>query len=135
MKKIYFIICMMILSLFQAQVVNIPDANFKSLLVANIPYLAKDLMGNNTIIDANHDGEIQLSEAANISKLRFDLYDMPNYSSNFNNVVSIAGIKSFTNLTDLYIDSFPLLQTVDLSNSTALYKLDLSRCYVLSSVN
>lgn len=135
MKKIYFIICMMVLSLFQAQIVNIPDANFKSLLVANMPYLAKDLIGNNTIIDANHDGEIQLSEAANISKLRFDLYDMPNYSSNFNNVVSISGIKSFTNLTDLYIDSFPLLQTIDLSNSTALYKLDLSRCYVLSSVN
>jgi len=135
MKKIYFIICIMILSLFQAQIVNIPDANFKSLLVANMPYLAKDLIGNNTIIDTNHDGEIQLSEAANISKLRFDLYDMPNYSSNFNNVVSISGIKSFTNLTDLYIDSFPLLQTIDLSNSTALYKLDLSRCYVLSSVN
>lgn len=135
MKKLYLIMCMMVLSVFHAQIVNIPDAHFKGLLVANMPYLAKDLTGNNTIIDTNHDGEVQVSEAANISALRFDLNYMPNYSSNFNNVVSITGIKSFTNLTDLDIDNFPLLQTVDLSNSAALYKLDISRCYVLSSVN
>ncbi|MGG7466632.1 DUF7619 domain-containing protein [Chryseobacterium arthrosphaerae] len=135
MKKIYLIISMMILAVFQAQTVNIPDANFKKLLTSNIPYMAKDLMGNSTSIDTNHDGEIQLSEAANISKLNFDTFTLQNYTSISSNVVSIEGIKSFTNLTDLYIDLFPLLQSVDLSNSTALYRLSLSRCYVLSSVN
>lgn len=30
MKKIYLIISMMILAVFQAQTVNIPDANFKN---------------------------------------------------------------------------------------------------------
>ncbi|MGN7865774.1 DUF7619 domain-containing protein [Chryseobacterium sp. 22458] len=135
MKKIYLIISMMIIAVFHAQTVNIPDANFKKLLTSNIPYMARDLMGNSTSIDTNHDGEIQLSEAANISKLNFDTFVLQNYTSFSSNVVSIEGIKSFTNLTDLYIDLFPLLQSVDLSNSTALYKLDLSRCYVLSSVN
>ncbi|BFO66690.1 T9SS type A sorting domain-containing protein [Chryseobacterium sp. KCF3-3] len=122
-------------SVFQSQTVNIPDANFKSLLVANVPYMAKDIYGNTTIIDTNHDGEVQLSEAANISQLNFDLYNMPNYNYFFNNIVSTEGIKSFTNLQKLYIDSFPLLQSIDLSNNTILDKLDISRCYVLSSVN
>ncbi len=135
MKKIYFFILVAMFSVFQSQTVNIPDANFKSLLVANVPYMAKDIYGNTTIIDTNHDGEVQLSEAANISQLNFDLYNMPNYNSFFNNIVSTEGIKSFTNLQKLYIDSFPLLQSIDLSNNTILEKLDISRCYVLSSVN
>lgn len=71
----------MILAVFQAQTVNIPDANFKKLLTSNIPYMAKDLMGNSTSIDKNHDGEIQLSEAANISKLNFDTFILQNYTS------------------------------------------------------
>ncbi|WP_407845834.1 T9SS type A sorting domain-containing protein [Chryseobacterium sp. KCF3-3] len=135
MKKIYFFILVAMFSVFQSQTVNIPDANFKSLLVANVPYMAKDIYGNTTIIDTNHDGEVQLSEAANISQLNFDLYNMPNYNYFFNNIVSTEGIKSFTNLQKLYIDSFPLLQSIDLSNNTILDKLDISRCYVLSSVN
>lgn len=135
MKKIYSVFLLTVFSVLQSQIVNIPDAHFKSLLVANIPYMAKDLMGYNTIIDSNYDGEVQLSEAANISELRFDLYNMPNYATFFNNVTSIEGIKSFTNLSKLSIDSFPLLQNIDISNNTVLYKIDLSRCYVLSSVN
>ncbi|WP_079240706.1 T9SS type A sorting domain-containing protein [Chryseobacterium indologenes] len=135
MKKLYSAILLAIFSVLQSQIVNIPDAHFKSLLVANIPYLATNIMGNSTIIDTNHDGEIQLSEAANISKLNFDTTTLQNYTSFSNNVISIEGIKSFTNLTHFNIDNFPLLQSIDLSNNTVLYKLDISRCYVLSSVN
>ncbi|MEJ5051797.1 T9SS type A sorting domain-containing protein [Chryseobacterium culicis] len=135
MKKLYSAILLTLFSVLQSQIVNIPDANFKSLLVANIPYLATNIMGNSTIIDTNHDGEIQLSEAANISKLNFDTTTLQNYTSFSNNVISIEGIKSFTNLTHFNIDNFPLLQSIDLSNNTVLYKLDISRCYVLSSVN
>lgn len=135
MKKLYSAILLAIFSVLQSQIINIPDANFKSLLVANIPYLATNIMGNSTIIDTNHDGEIQLSEAANISKLNFDTTTLQNYTFFSNNVISIEGIKSFTNLTHFNIDNFPLLQSIDLSNNTVLYKLDISRCYVLSSVN
>lgn len=135
MKKIYFIICMMILSLFQAQIVNIPDANFKQILLSDTQYLAQNLNGYYTIIDTNQDGEIQLSEAASISKLNFDLSEMPNYSYFFNNLTSMEGIKSFTNLTDIYINSFPLLQTLDLSNSSSIRNVETNMCSLLSSVN
>ncbi|HCA06479.1 T9SS type A sorting domain-containing protein [Chryseobacterium sp.] len=135
MKKIYFIICMMILSLFQAQTVNIPDANFKQILLADTPYLAQNLNGFYVTIDANHDGEIQLSEAASISKLNFDLNVIPNHSYFFNNLTSMEGIKSFTNLTDIYINSFPSLQTLDLSNSPLLRNVETNMCSLLSSIN
>lgn len=138
MKKIYLVTLMTMFSALQAQTVNIPDANFKSILTinSNVYYMATDLMGQNTIIDKNHDGEIQLSEAANIQKLTIDVDDFPNnYTNLFNNVVSMEGIKSFTNLTNLRIDGLPLLQTLDLSNNAVLYNLGIDRCYALSSLN
>lgn len=135
MKKIYLIICMMIISLFQAQIVNIPDPNFKQILLSDTQYLAQNLNGFYTTIDTNHDGEIQLSEAASISKLNFDLSVIPNHSYFFNNVTSMEGIKSFTNLTDIYINSFPSLQTLDLSNSPLLRNVETNMCSLLSSVN
>ncbi|WP_160138509.1 T9SS type A sorting domain-containing protein [Chryseobacterium sp. c4a] len=138
MKKIYLVLLMTMFSALRAQIVNIPDANFKSILVSNVPnaFLAYDLMNSPTIIDKNHDGEIQLSEAANISKLNIRVTYFPaNYSQLFDNLVSMEGIQSFTNLTSLDIDGLLLLQTLDLSSNTELYKLDVSRCYVLSSLN
>ena len=138
MKKIYLVLLMTMFSALQAQIVNIPDANFKSILLSNVPnaFLAYDLMNSPTIIDKNHDGEIQLSEAANITKLNIQVINFPaNYSQLFNNLVSMEGIQSFTNLTSLDIDGLPLLQTLDLSNNTLLYNLEVSRCYVLSSLN
>ncbi|OCA78348.1 hypothetical protein BBH99_08655 [Chryseobacterium contaminans] len=138
MKKLYLVFLMTMFSALQAQIVNIPDTNFKSILLSNVPnaVLAFDLMNNPTIIDKNHDGEIQLSEAANISKLNIRVTYFPaNYSQLFNSLVSMEGIQSFTNLTSLDIDGLPLLQTLDLSNNTLLYNLEVSRCYVLSSLN
>ncbi|WP_294328870.1 T9SS type A sorting domain-containing protein [uncultured Chryseobacterium sp.] len=138
MKKLYLVFLMTMFSALQAQIVNIPDANFKSILLSNVPnaVMAFDLMNNLTIIDKNHDGEIQLSEAANISKLNIRVTYFPaNYSQLFSNLVSMEGIQSFTNLTSLDIDGLPLLQTLDLSNNTLLYNLEVSRCYVLSSLN
>ncbi|WP_404986771.1 T9SS type A sorting domain-containing protein [Chryseobacterium sp. M5] len=135
MRKIYLIISLMMFTVFNAQIVNIPDANFKSLLTSDYPYMAKNLYGQNTIIDTNNDGEIQISEAENISKLDFDIDQMQNYSNLYDNIISIVGIKSFTNLTELTIDKFPLLQSIDISNNPLLYKLDIGRCYALSSVN
>ncbi|WP_045493973.1 T9SS type A sorting domain-containing protein [Chryseobacterium sp. StRB126] len=138
MKKLYLVFLMTMFSAMQAQIVNIPDANFKNILLSNVPnaVMAFDLMNNLTIIDKNHDGEIQLSEAANITKLNIRVTSFPaNYSQLFSNLVSMEGIQSFTNLTSLDIDGLPLLQTLDLSNNTLLYNLEVSRCYVLSSLN
>lgn len=77
-------------NIVSAQIVNIPDANFKAKLVSanQWNFIAFDLAGNMTVIDNNGDGEIQVSEAQNISQL----------SLNFTNITDFTGIKSFSNL-------------------------------------
>lgn len=66
MKKLYLMICMMMCAVLQAQVVNIPDANFKNILLTNSTLFAININGSHTSIDTNHDGEIQITEAAKI---------------------------------------------------------------------
>jgi hypothetical protein len=73
------------------QNVNIPDSVFKARLlsptVAN--QRAKDLAGNWTKLDANSDGNIQVSEAQNISYLKLGS----------TSAYSLVGINAFPNLT------------------------------------
>jgi len=83
-----------------AQIVNIPDANFKAALLAD------------TLINTNQDGEIQLSEA-----LVTDTIDVNN-----KNISDLTGIEAFINITELSC-SKNNLTILDLSNNTALTKL------------
>ncbi|PHS10368.1 MAG: hypothetical protein COA88_02685 [Kordia sp.] len=72
MKKYYFLLLtIFMVSFTQAQIVTIPDANFKALLVnTNIADLDGD--GNfGEFVDANDDGEIQESEAISVKGLFF----------------------------------------------------------------
>ncbi len=81
-----------------AQNVNIPDANFKAYLLGN------------TIINANGDSEIQITEAAN-------------YTSSMNcyslNISDLTGIEAFTNLDALNC-ALNNLTSLDLSQNTSL---------------
>lgn len=74
----------------QAQIINFPDANFKAkLLEANTTNdIARDFEWNALKIDVNNDGEISLSEANAIARLKIDAA----------NVSSIQGINKFSNL-------------------------------------
>ncbi|KAA2215608.1 DUF7619 domain-containing protein [Chryseobacterium sediminis] len=130
MKKIYFIVSMMIFAVFQAQIVNIPDAAFKNfLLTANYSNgYAKDQYGISIPVDTNNDGIIQQSEANNVVKLS-DLY-----YANRANIQSIEGIKSFTNLTELYLFGTSV-SAVDLSNMTSLIALSVTTNPQLMSLN
>ncbi|MEP0265229.1 leucine-rich repeat domain-containing protein [Dokdonia sp.] len=99
MKKILFtsIIILFSLSTF-AQIVNIPDENFKAALLDNfLP------------IDTNGDGEIQTSEAELV----------PNINAILNNVTDITGIEAFINLEVLSLGNNEIT-TVDLSQNTKL---------------
>ena len=58
MRKIYLIICIVLCAVFQAQIVNIPDANFKNILLTNSTSFALNINDFPTVIDTNHDGEI-----------------------------------------------------------------------------
>lgn len=116
MKKFYFLL--LALGLFtgvNAQIVNIPDANFKAKLLAASPSytIAKDLTGNYFKIDTNSDGEIQESEALQVSYL----------SVASSNISSLLGILSFTNIQTLYCVGNQL-STLDISGLSSIIDLN-----------
>ncbi|WP_160138510.1 T9SS type A sorting domain-containing protein [Chryseobacterium sp. c4a] len=117
MKNIYFFVLLLAQASATAQIINFPDPAFKAKLVSATPanYVAYNLNGSSTAIDTNNDGEIQVSEAQNISKLSFSS----------TSITDITGIQSFTNLTSLNASGNPLLTTVNVSNMTNLKEVAL----------
>ena len=121
MKKLYFLL--LAFSFFttaNAQIVNIPDANFKTrLLTANTTNsIAKNLSGVFFKIDANNDGQIQESEALNVSYL-----DVSSDNPNVQKISDLTGIQSFNNLKSLSC-SYNKLTSLNVSplvNLTVLY--------------
>ena len=81
MKKLYFLL-LLAFGFSNAQIVNIPDANFKAKLIA---------LG----VDTNSDGNIQQSEALATNNL--DLSS--------SNISDLTGIQAFTSLSGLYCQS------------------------------
>lgn len=127
MKKILFFL-LFITGMAQAQIVNIPDANFKAKLLqssATYPYnvIGYDLNWNPIIIDVNSDGEIQVSEALIVYHLNVRL----------SNISSLTGIEAFSNLQSLNCQ-WNLLTTLDTSGLVNLTSLTASRC-ALTSLN
>ncbi|MCW1148457.1 T9SS type A sorting domain-containing protein [Flavobacterium lacisediminis] len=94
MKKLYFLFFFSIGVLGNAQIVNIPDANFKTRLLAASPSntIAKNLSGSYFKIDSNSDGIIQVSEAEQVSYIYLNQY-------NGAGIYSLVGINEFPNLT------------------------------------
>jgi Leucine-rich repeat (LRR) protein len=93
-----------------AQIVNIPDANFKAKLIAQG-------------IDSNADGNIQLSEAQFVSGL------------NVNNsyIADLTGVEAFVNLSQLYCNNNQLT-SLPVQNLTHLNQLSCSNNQI-SSLN
>ncbi|QBZ98629.1 DUF7619 domain-containing protein [Flavobacterium sangjuense] len=101
MKKLYAFTAFFIGLISTAQIVSIPDANFKAKLLQASPtnpiasaeeYISYPAVNTFVSIDTNSDGEIQLSEALAIKFLNI----------NASNISNLEGISSFSNLTDLY---------------------------------
>jgi Leucine-rich repeat (LRR) protein len=123
MKKLYTLLVIALIGFVgKAQIVNIPDANFKAKLLQASPsnYIAStetpDASGNVTTysqIDTNNDGEIQVSEALSIKWL--NVYE--------SNIANLTGIESFTNLQVLYCFSNQLT-SLNVSGLTNLQRLD-----------
>jgi Leucine-rich repeat (LRR) protein len=128
MKKLYFVLIgFLVFSCVEAQVINFPDANFKArLLTANSfnDLIAKNLNGNWFSIDSNNDGEIDVSEALNVSEL--------NVSSS--NILLFEGISNFINIKILYC-SFNPITSLDFSSLTNLEKLYCDSNSQLTSLN
>lgn len=116
MKKEFYVIVFFIYHFaLNAQIVDIPDANFKNALV-NFPVV--DTSGNglgDSIADTNDDGEIQVSEAEAVINLIVSYYE----------IESLEGIQSFSNL-EVLKSRGNFVETVDLSQNLLLEWLHLS---------
>ncbi|PZU82755.1 MAG: hypothetical protein DI529_13830, partial [Chryseobacterium sp.] len=97
MRNKLFLLMLTLLSLgVSSQNINFPDANFKEALLGTNQYnfvFCYDSSGNNILADQNGDGEIQLSEAAQV--YRIDFRQISNYAS-------LEGLNSFVNLESIY---------------------------------
>lgn len=98
MKKFYLFLFVLLVGVFNAQIINFPDANFKAKLLSITPAsnYATNIYGQYTAVDLNNDGEIQQSEAAQIVNLNL---------SNSISINNIDGINYFTNLKVLNLNS------------------------------
>ncbi|MFN7043972.1 MAG: T9SS type A sorting domain-containing protein [Flavobacterium sp.] len=117
MKKLYFLFFLTIGFFANAQIVNIPDANFKAtLLSANSSnIIARNLAGYYFTIDSNNDGEIQIIEAQQVKQL--------NIANK--NISNLTGIEAFINLDDLGCSN-NLLTALNVSACTNLTRLTCS---------
>lgn len=126
MKKLYSLLVFVFLGFIgNAQIITIPDANFKAKLLAANQFnsVAMDNLGQSITIDTNSDGQIQNNEALAVYDLRV----------NNSNISNLTGIESFTNLR--YLDcgqnQLSSLNVTSLSNLNQLY----CRINHLSSLN
>ena len=119
MKKItnvFLTLVLLILSYYtKAQVISIPDSNFKAKLLSanNNNGIAYDALNRSIKIDINGDSEIQTSEALRVYWL----------SVRGSSINSLSGISSFTNIK--YLDcSINQLSSLDVSNLSNLNELE-----------
>ena len=129
MKKLYFLL-LLFSGTVSAQIVNIPDANLKAVLLnsSTSNSIASNAYPTTTSsyikVDANGDGEIQVSEALNVYYLHLSS----------SGISDLTGIEQFTNLRFLNCASNELV-TID--NVNALTNLIVLVCNDnnLSSLN
>lgn len=130
MKKLYLIFIVLISSVeAQSQIINFPDANLKAKLLQaraglQIASGTASVPGTPFVkIDANDDGEIQVSEALSITSLW--LYNA--------NITNISGLENFLNLREFncYGNSIAMM---NLSPLTQLRSINISGNHI-SSLN
>ncbi|MGB3342583.1 MAG: hypothetical protein WBA61_01595, partial [Aequorivita sp.] len=111
MKNLYTYLCLLMMGSFlHAQIVNIPDVNFKNALIEEG-------------VDTNGDGEIQISEAAAVINLNV----------NGKGISSLEGIESFVNIEELNCRSNNLV-SLDMTQNLNLEIL-LCSSNLLNSIN
>ena len=115
MKNSLTLFIIFIVGTINAQVINIPDANFKAkMLSASLSNdVAYDINSNSIIIDTNNNGDIEQSETLLVFSL-----DVSN-----SNISSIQGLAYFTNLMELRCNN-NLLSVLDVSSNINLYYIN-----------
>ena len=124
MKKVYLpLLLSLVTFVSDAQIVNIPDANFKSALVTQVCIDTNSDNVPDIDADSNNDGQIQVSEALLVTQLYIsDYFD----GTNTFPVNNTAGLEAFSNLTTLSINS---LSTPSVNLTSLLQLQTLSVIY------
>ena len=113
-----------------AQIITIPDVNFKAKLLSasTSNSIALDINNNSIVIDINSNNSIELSEALVVYSL--------NVSNS--NISSLQGLNYFTNLEELYCNNNQLT-TLDVSSNVNLYYINCKNNFLTtidtSSIN
>jgi Leucine-rich repeat (LRR) protein len=139
MKKFYLLLFFSIS--LNAQVIDFPDNVFKNrLLSANTSNgIAKNNSGQNIKIDANNNGEIELTEALLVYELDISTHPL----STVNDVFDLTGISNFQNLKKInclgnQISSLDLTELSNLEdlhcNNNDLIQLDVTNLSQLKSL-
>lgn len=114
MKTLIIPLALLVLGTCKAQIVNIPDINFKNALVNdNVVDTDGDYIGD-IDVDSNDDGEIQISEAEAVTALMIHEKD----------IGSLEGLDSFINLIALGAAN-NLFTEIDVSNNLLLEHLNI----------
>lgn len=135
--KIKLLLFLAFSTICNAQIVTIPDTNFKAALLSasptngiassTMPYtinvLGSIVANGSNKIDVNNDGEIQVSEAQTILSLK--LYNK--------NIADLTGIEAFVNLVNLDCRN-NLITNLDLAQNSNLKYLDCGN-NLLTSLN
>ncbi|WMI69720.1 T9SS type A sorting domain-containing protein [Mangrovimonas sp. YM274] len=116
MKQIYLVLisflCMMSAN---AQIVDIPDTNFKTYLTtSNCVDLDEDGVGD-VDADTNDNGEIEVEEALGVTSLK-----LGDYWDETTNVSDLTGIETFVNLKYLWVQNFQNVSSINLEGLTVL---------------
>jgi Leucine-rich repeat (LRR) protein len=115
MKKLYTLLALVLVSITTtAQIINIPDADFKAKLLAASAANSIAVNGMTPIqIDINNNNEIEISEALQVTSLNVSIA----------NIHDITGIEYFTNLRTLNCNQnhIPSLNVGTLLNLKSLY--------------
>ena len=112
MRYNYLVGFLLVCTFVQAQIVNIPDANFKNALVNTVCADFNGDLDPEDDADTNNDGEIQLSEAQAVLGLVVTQQ----------NIASLEGIQSFTNIGYLNVWQNQLT-TLDVTQLPNLHNL------------
>jgi uncharacterized repeat protein (TIGR01451 family) len=114
-KNYLSLLALCLFSSLNAQIINIPDANFKAkLLEADITNeIAKDSAGKSIKIDLNNNGNIEQSEASSVIYLNVSGSQILSLTGiqNFNNVIDLRC--SQNNISELDISNMPKLNAVN----------------------
>lgn len=122
MKNIAFLL-LFFTAIAPAQIVNIPDANFKTPLL-NFPIVDSNGDGiADTDVDTNNDGQIQVSEAQAVTALELNTP-----------LADLTGIEAFTNMTRFRILNSSLT-AIDFNLMPQLTSLEISRNNSLTSID